>query len=512
MLVQRYPNYRFISIMALSAALLATPPAHGEKEQTYTVTTKEQTTEDTLRLTALTRVIQKLVTDDEICKDPEHRAIANKILSKIRTEQALPSYTLAELLLTIVTLDGTVQPLEREQHQNRSTSETTRALLRHIEAGLIERNIGAPQRVAIPVMAMIQKYRIPLAALALPCIIYGSKKLFDTYIAEHVGLTKGKADSGKTTSSELLSIFAQYIKPAAQGFTLWKVICTKPVQAGVKRVEDIIYGNIAWLMDRPYRDSNPASSSKVPLRETPAPHSTKEFLQFIAHAISYAPEVTKLRGLSPRTLLFTGDRSLTADLARGLAHEISKQLKTAGKGYGCKIAVIHASKLTADTASLKDEIEEIKSRNQSAVILIEDIDWLTTIDEELRTKAISELINHSSKATAQHEQYIIIATAQSADGIDPILRRANLFAHAQTFAITTDHPDVASACIRRIETLFAIQLRNAELITMMKEYIIAHSFADLVTIVHRAYTKGISCINQQLFDEDSIRAELLRVA
>lgn len=514
MTAQLYHSTRsMFSLLAITiTTVLSITPTTHTKVIEHSVVATAGIDDAADRVQSITKIVNKLLIDKEICKQSEHHATARNILDKVSKNDYGSSYEAAEMLLAIVTLDGTITPPNRASYKNISTQEATKKILEYIELSLIERGKGLPQRCARPVIDMIQKYKVPLAIIALPCLIYGGKKFFEIYIARNVGLASAPANNKNnatkpaaeiTPAAEIVDIFKQYIKPATAGITVWSVLCTKPVKTGVKRAEDLLYGTIAWLMDKPYRDSNPASSSKVGLTETPAPLAVKDYLRFTARALVYAEEVAKLHGLLPRALLFTGDRSLTVDLARGLAHEITKQLKYAGKDYGCKIAVIHASKLA--TASLKEEIEEIKSRNQSAIIVIEDIDWIQDASDEVRTQVITELINNTNKATAQHEQYMIIGTASARDTIDPILHKANLFAQAHTFDIALNsNEEVMAACIRRIEMLFGIRLTNPTVVAYMQSYLRHHSFAELVSIVHIAYTKSLPHFNEQQFNQESL--------
>jgi hypothetical protein len=264
----------------------------------------------------------------------------------------------------------------------------------------------------------------------------------------------------------------------------------------------------AWAQLRgvPFRGSNPASKSRVPLKTVPSPEYAKEHMDAIAHMI-LSQEVIFLQGggTGLKSLLIYGDTGLGLLLAAGLAHEITRLAKEQGDDLVCPVATIHASQIGTKPDYLKKQLEKITRYNRSCVIVIQDLD--VECDDTARDSITAQVISGIRSMTKLHEQYIVIGTARDLDNVDTVLKNGSVFGTKLNLR-PTEHPEVIEACFKRAEELYGITITDMTLHQQLEKYLCTYSFTSFMNLFAAVYTKALPQIGKASLTEQDIAREL----
>lgn len=183
----------------------------------------------------------------------------------------------------------------------------------------------------------------------------------------------------------------------------------------------------AWLQGRGYCTS-PLFQSKQRFTDFVGNSDAKAQLQTLARYALIEKQAQAAGYPMTKGYLLIGDSATTQQYAHAFAAEITALQRTQATPKVCALYDLHASLLlTKSLDTIIKEVEDWSDANRT-VIVINEIDWLFTLDKP-DTKVTSELINSLAKIAkpSSKKEIIVIATASPAGAakIHPALLTTN---------------------------------------------------------------------------------------
>lgn len=489
------------------------------------------------QLETLTKIIRVLRETREIKCTTEEKVLVNRLLDTINNPSPKKLLSeeynceIAHKLRRVVQIFGLSSP-SLDNAQGSSPYETTNAIIRALQACLAERNITDFHRTFRTIINTLEPYKTALVITALPLIFYGACRLnaamqtcfvkaleldltglpTKSSVATNPATAPAPATSPntKTATSPYISdswkLFSQALILPAAGI-MYKYLDTTIFKDALEKATDQVKKIWAKLQGLPAGSSNPASSSKVALKDVPASLAIKEHLQALARMTISQEDVYKQQGgAGLKTILIHGDTSLAQLLAFGLADEVVRLARENGTELACPVAVVHASKFSKTT--FRDILDKVTTYNKACVIVIQDLDWV--IDEATYSAIVSEIIGGIKSATRLHEQYIVVGTARNLANVDIALKQSSIF--GTRLMVNPSHDSsLLKACIERAEQIYGINITQNTLRAQLEAYICNHSFGDFMNLFAAAYTKSLPQVCAQALDEHAIARELALV-
>lgn len=475
------------------------------------------------QLETLTKVIGVLRENRELKCNPEEKILVNRLLKTVN--ELLPSSKglaseqcnceVAHKLRTIVQIFGISSPA-LDNAQGCTSREETEAIIRALQTCLAERSITAFHRNVRTIVNTLEPYKTALVITALPFLGYAAYRLnglmqdcFVRALELNVTGLSGKSSAGgvKANATPCISdswkLFSQALILPAAGI-MYKYLDTTIFKNALEKATDNVKKLWAKLQGLPSFGNNPASASKVALKDVPASPAMREHLGALARMTIKQEDVYKQQGgVGLKTLLIHGDTSLAQLLAFGLADEIVRLSREKGTELACPVAVIHSSKFTK--TSFKETLEKITTYNKACVIVIQDLDWIT--DGDKYSTIVAEIIGGIKSATRLHEQYIIVGTAHNIANVDAALKQPFVF--ATRLMVSPSHDSaLLKSCIERAEQVYGVTITQSALRVQLEAYICNHSFGDFMNLFASAYTKSLPQVCARALDENAIAREL----
>jgi hypothetical protein len=467
------------------------------------------------------KVIGVLRANRELKCTVEEKVLVNRILDSIDRSLSKKAISetnnrqIAHKLRRVLQILG-LSSRELDDAQGASLYEETDAIIIALQTCFAERNLTPFHRKFRTLVNTIEPYKSALVISTFPFVCYLAFRLNDTMQKAFVkaveldikGTTPTKTLPSSSYTSDSWELFSQALIIPAVGI-MYKYVDTTIFKNALERASDHVRKVWAQLQGLPAGSSNPASSSRVALKDIPAPEIIKTHMQALARMTISQEEVFKQQGgAGLKTLLIHGDTSLAQLIALGLADEVVRLAREKNINLTCPVATIHASKLAK--IPLRDILEKIVTYNKSCIIVRQDLDWI--VDTEVASTIISEIINGIKSITKLHEQYIVIGTARNIADVDWALKQPSIF--GTRFMISPVHDArLLNACIERAEKVYGINIRRPELRAQLESYICSNSFGDFMNLFAAAYTKSLPqvCATLTAFDEDAIVRELALV-
>lgn len=492
-------------------------------------------------LETFTKVIKVLRENRELHCNAEEKILVNRLLGTIESSLAKRSNSeksnseIAHRLRTIMQLFGLSSPA-LDNAQGNSIREETDTIIRALQVCLAERNLTPFNRKFRSFVDAVEPYNTTLVIASLPVLgllayslhgvvqktfmralsvsseigskLVGGAKLPDNAPGDaSIKLASSAKLPDNAPAIQSWGLFSKALVVPAAGM-IYKALDTSVFQDALTKTSDSIKKAWATLQGRPFSGSNPASSSKIALKDVPAPAVIKDHLQALARMMVSQEDVYKQQGgVGLKTLLIYGDTSLVQLLAGGLADEVVRVSRESNMPMACPVATIHASKLLKD--SLKMSLEKIMSYNKACIIVIQDLDWAA--DEESYSTIVAEIVNGMKTVTKLHQQYIVIGTARTPEFVDPILKQSSVFGTRLMISPAHD-ASVLAACIERAEKVYGIAIGEGKLRHQLESYICENSFGDFINLFASAYTKALPQIGVSPLDARAIERELALVA
>lgn len=183
----------------------------------------------------------------------------------------------------------------------------------------------------------------------------------------------------------------------------------------------------AWLQGRGYSTS-PLFQSKQRFTDFVGNSDAKAQLQTLARYTLIEKQAQTAGYPMTKGYLLIGDSATTQQYAHAFAAEVTALQRTQAAPKVCALYDLHASLLlTKSLDAVIKEVEDWSDANKT-VIVINEIDWLFTLDKP-DTKVISDLITSLAKIAkpSSKKEIVVIATASPAGAakIHPALLTAN---------------------------------------------------------------------------------------
>jgi len=491
----------FLPINALSVlGIVLFLPIHGAQcAQLSAAEQAHETTRESVnygpRLHRIITVVRQLISNGDLPCAP---TLSKDSLLKQLTQ--LESKCIAGSNRTVTQYE-IARTLENFVYQNNiatgeaqtTLAEDTEHIIRRLEEYLAQRGTSPAQKIIRSCVEKVSPYKAPLMIAALPITVYGLYTLEQRMGApfqKDPALKKSWDTFHKMVIGAFVGAGYAYAQDGGP-----KELLAQAIDTGK--------GWLAYIQGQPFRNSNPASSSKVSLQDIPARAATKEQLKTLAQRMVNKEAIVRMAGALNTGILAVGDAGLAEQLAQGLAHELTAQAKAFNKNYRCPVAVIHVSKLMEEP--LKKKLEKIKHYNSSGcVVLIQDLEWLNQMNEEARAKVTADLFEGIASLACgrQFEPFAVVVAAKDCSSLDPLLLQPKLFGIRVSLNLSEE--ELNAACIHRIEKLFNTPIESGALRAQLRAALIEHGFNNVVTMLHRAYTDALPLIGTDSFTEQTI--------
>lgn len=469
------------------------------------------------QLEMILTVITTLKETNELkCASPEDAKLVEEIKHKIEQtlndHKRLPSalaevglrrtHAVACMLRSIVQLYGFSSPA-LDVAKGITAQEETYCIICELQKCLATRNITSMHRVVRSWTDKLDPYRHVITAAMFPIAALAAYTALGMLRNQYISVASGsrKGPDGSAAAKESWDTFAK--ATLIPGAALAYGYANSTFKDALEKISDGVKKLAAQVRGLPFKGSNPASTSKVPLKVVPTPRYARAHMEAIARMVLNQEEVyLQGGGTGMKTILIDGDVTLAHLLATGLAHEITRLAKENKKDLVCPIATIHLSKLTEEGV-LKKELEKIMRYNKSCVIVLQDLDFV--IDEGDQSMAVAQIINGIKSVTKLHENYIVVGTAREFNNVNASLKA--VFGTKLGIHPAGDK-ELVNACFTRAHEVYGITITNPELREQLARYLCATSFTDFLNLFSAAFTKALPQIASCPLSEEGVEREL----
>lgn len=261
----------------------------------------------------------------------------------------------------------------------------------------------------------------------------------------------------------------------------------------------------AWLQGKNYCTS-PLFQSKLRFADFAGNTAAKEQLQTLARYTLIDKQAQTAGHAVTKGYLLVGDAATAQQYAHAFAAEVTALQHAQNPSKVCALYDVHASVLlTKSLDTIIKEVEEWSDANQT-VLVINEIDWLFTLDKP-DTKVTSDLINNLAKVArpTSKKDIIVIATASPAGAakLNPALLTPNGLGIKIVVQPLTDLQRVE---IIKKETTTKGLTCSDEFVTQFATQLKEYQAPALTLLVNQAFS--LAQANQEMFGEKHLTASL----
>ncbi len=366
------------------------------------------------------------------------------------------------------------------------------------------------QRSTRNINQLMQEYKIDIAAKRIaPYALLGLTFLYinEAGKVESINLPgipaiKRMIGSHRSSTFTGLETFQKTFNPAA---LLLTTIVMGDLKQAVNWSGNKLAATWAWLQGKNYCTS-PLFQSKLRFADFAGNSAAKEQLQTLARYTLIDKQAQTAGHAVTKGYLLVGDAATTQQYAHAFAAEVTALQHAQNPSKVCALYDVHASVLlTKSLDAIIKEVEEWSDANQT-VLVINEIDWLFTVDKP-DTKVTSDLINNLAKVTrpTSKKDIIVIATASPAGAakLNPALLTPNGLGIK---IIVQPLTDLQRAEIIKKETTTKGLACSDEFVTQFAAQLKEYQAPALTLLVNQAFS--LAQANQEMFGEKHLTASL----